>query len=235
MGTTAEKLSYLNETKTKIKNALETPYNVFRDYPAMIKKYIDNQPTKIVTNGICDNAVELPIVSLGVDGNFEQKTTQGYNLFNINGEVNQIFNGTAKTTGNSVDGDDLTTEVNTSTSYTQGQRIYVGAGNTVYFSAKLKSVQNLTKENENVCMMSLYQDGVASGAMHTYFNNSTEISKTKKIQIVAQTDYIYACFGANTNICSSCTFTDILVTTSADASYEKYTGRNIITKSKIFK
>lgn len=44
MGTTAEKLSYLNETKTKIKNALETPYNVFRDYPAMIKKYIDNQP-----------------------------------------------------------------------------------------------------------------------------------------------------------------------------------------------
>lgn len=76
MGTTAEKLSYLNETKTKIKNALETPYNVFRDYPAMIKKYIDNQPTKIVTNGICDNAVELPIVSLKADGNREQNTTE---------------------------------------------------------------------------------------------------------------------------------------------------------------
>ena len=83
MGTTAEKLSYLNETKTKIKNALETPYNVFRDYPAMIKKYIDNQPTKIVTNGICDNAVELPIVSLKSDGNSEQKTTEGKNKFNI--------------------------------------------------------------------------------------------------------------------------------------------------------
>ncbi len=82
MGTTAEKLSYLNETKTKIKNALETPYNVFRDYPAMIKKYIDNQPTKIVTNGICNNAVELPIVSLKSDGNSEQKTTEGKQLFN---------------------------------------------------------------------------------------------------------------------------------------------------------
>ena len=82
MGTTAEKLSYLNETKTKIKNALETTYNVFRDYPAMIKKYIDNQPTKIVTNGICDNAVELPIVSLKSDGNSEQKTTEGKQLFN---------------------------------------------------------------------------------------------------------------------------------------------------------
>lgn len=81
MGTTAEKLSYLNETKTKIKNALETPYNVFRDYPAMIKKYIDNQPTKIVTNGICDNAVELPIVSLKSKENNYQETTQGKNLF----------------------------------------------------------------------------------------------------------------------------------------------------------
>ena len=83
METTAEKLSYLNETKTKIKNALETPYNVFRDYPAMIKKYIDNQPTKIVTNGICDNAVELPIVSLKSKGNNYQETTQGYNLLNV--------------------------------------------------------------------------------------------------------------------------------------------------------
>lgn len=83
MGTTAEKLSYLNETKTKIKNALETPYNVFRDYPAMIKKYIDNQPTKIVTNGICDNAVELPIVSLKSKENNYQETTQGYNLLNV--------------------------------------------------------------------------------------------------------------------------------------------------------
>lgn len=85
MGTTAEKLSYLNETKTKIKNALETPYNVFRDYPAMIKKYIDNQPTKIATNGICNNAVELPIVSLGADGNSEQEATAGYQLFDWNG------------------------------------------------------------------------------------------------------------------------------------------------------
>lgn len=85
MGTTAEKLSYLNETKTKIKNALETPSNTFRDYPTLIKKYIDNQPTKIVTDGICNNAVELPIVSLGADGNSEQEATAGYQLFDWNG------------------------------------------------------------------------------------------------------------------------------------------------------
>lgn len=85
MGTTAEKLSYLNETKTKIKNALETPSNTFRDYPTMIKKYIDNQPTKTATDGICNNAVELPIVSLGADGNSEQEATAGYQLFDWNG------------------------------------------------------------------------------------------------------------------------------------------------------
>lgn len=85
MGTTAEKLSYLNETKTQIKNALETPSNTFRDYPTLIKKYINNQPTKIVTDGICNNAVELPIVSLGADGNSEQEATAGYQLFDWNG------------------------------------------------------------------------------------------------------------------------------------------------------
>ena len=74
MGTTAEKLSYLNETKTKIKNSLETPSNTFRDYPDLIKKYIDNQPTKVVSDGVCDNAVDLPIKGMGIDGNYEQKT-----------------------------------------------------------------------------------------------------------------------------------------------------------------
>lgn len=81
MGTTAEKLSYLNETKTKIKNSLETPSNTFRDYPDLIKKYIDNQPTKVVSDGVCDNAVDLPIKGMGIDGNYEQKTTDGRQLF----------------------------------------------------------------------------------------------------------------------------------------------------------
>ena len=81
MGTTAEKLSYLNETKTKIKNALETPSNTFRDYPDLIKKYIDNQPTKVVSDGVCDNAVDLPIKGMEIDGNYEQKTTDGRQLF----------------------------------------------------------------------------------------------------------------------------------------------------------
>lgn len=83
MGTTAEKLKYLNETKAEIKNALETPYNVMRDYPELIKKYIDNQPTKVVTDGMCGNAVDVPVKAIEINGNIRQETTEGYNLLNI--------------------------------------------------------------------------------------------------------------------------------------------------------
>lgn len=80
MGTTAEKLKYLNEKKAEIKNALETPYNVMRDYPELIKKYIDNQPTKVVTDGICGNAVDVPVKAIEINGNIRQETTEGYNI-----------------------------------------------------------------------------------------------------------------------------------------------------------
>ena len=84
MGTTVEKLKYLNETKAEIKNALETPYNVMRDYPELIKKYIDNQPTKVVTDGICGNAVDVPVKVIEINGNIRQETTEGKNKFNLN-------------------------------------------------------------------------------------------------------------------------------------------------------
>lgn len=83
MGTTAEKLKYLNETKAEIKNALETPYNVMRDYPELIKRYIDNQPTKVVTDGICGNAVDVPVKTIETNGNIRQETTEGYQLLNL--------------------------------------------------------------------------------------------------------------------------------------------------------
>ena len=94
MGTTAEKLNYLKETKTEIKNALETPSNIFRDYPSLIKKYIDNQPTSIVTDGICKNALNVPAKEIDVDGNSEQKRYEGYQL--INTDVKWLNSGATK-------------------------------------------------------------------------------------------------------------------------------------------
>lgn len=96
MGTTAEKLAYLKETKNQIKQALETPSNVMRDYTNWIKKYVDNQPTQVVTDGICTNALDVPLVSLRVDGNSYQgenpspeypqdiEVIDGVNRFDIN-------------------------------------------------------------------------------------------------------------------------------------------------------
>ena len=72
MGTTSEKLAYLKETKNQIKQALETPSNVMRDYANWIKKYVDNQPTNTVTDGVCTNALDVPLVSMGVDGQIYQ-------------------------------------------------------------------------------------------------------------------------------------------------------------------
>lgn len=96
MGTTAEKLAYLKETKNQIKQALETPSNVMRDYANWIKKYVDNQPAKTVTDGVCKNALDVPLVRLGVDGNSYQgenpspdntqdiEVIDGVNRFDIN-------------------------------------------------------------------------------------------------------------------------------------------------------
>lgn len=97
MGTTAEKLKYLNETKAEIKNALETPYNVMRDYPELIKKYIDNQPTKVVTDGICENAVDVPVKAIEINGNIRQETTEGYQLLDTSSYSTETKNGVTAT------------------------------------------------------------------------------------------------------------------------------------------
>lgn len=97
MGTTAEKLKYLNETKAEIKNALETPYNVMRDYPELIKKYIDNQPTKVVTDGICGNAVDVPVKVIEINGNIRQETTEGYQLLDTSSYSTETKNGVTAT------------------------------------------------------------------------------------------------------------------------------------------
>ena len=97
MGTTAEKLNYLKETKTKIKNALETPSSIFRDYSSLIKKYIDNQPTKTVNDGVCGNAVDLPIKAINIEGNSEQETTDGRQLFDNTLKGYEHFGEIAKT------------------------------------------------------------------------------------------------------------------------------------------
>ena len=79
--TVADKLDYLIETKQQIKDALDSPNNTMRKYPPLIKKYVDNQPADITINGVCKDALEVPLVRLGVDGNSEQNGYEGYNFY----------------------------------------------------------------------------------------------------------------------------------------------------------
>lgn len=93
---TADKLSYLLETKAKIKDSINNDISlidedtVFREYPNKIKSLSDTLkkyiPTdiKIGASVQISDAVPLNAKSLIIDGNSYQKTTTGKNLFNKN-------------------------------------------------------------------------------------------------------------------------------------------------------
>lgn len=147
------------------------------------------------------------------------------NLFNINGEVNQVYNGTIYQSGNTVSGNDLISQVNTNTSYAHGQKIYVGAGNTVYFSAKLKSIQDYKEGSGDLVLLALYNDNTPEGATYGFGNHTSQIIN---VDFVAKTDYIYAAFAVNLNKCSSCTFTDIMVTTIRRTDYVEYGHQTLV-------
>lgn len=227
MGTTAEKLSYLNETKTQIKNALETPYNVFRDYPAMIKKYIDNQPTKIATNGICNNAVELPIVSLKSKGNNYQETTQGKNLFDNTLKDYAYYGNLAKTisTGVRLSASSPTTTSDTIFTVYSIMDLSNFVGKTVRMKATYKS---------NSALIGEYKIGLCDDKAG---NRKTKVSSSSTGQeisfvvpeLIGEQKYLAIWFYANAGGTGATgdyvDYTNVIITIdNEDMTYEPYTG-----------
>lgn len=227
MGTTAEKLSYLNETKTQIKNALETPYNVFRDYPAMIKKYIDNQPTKIATNGICNNAVELPIVSLKSKGNNYQETTQGKNLFDNTLKDYAYYGNLAKTisTGVRLSASSPTTTSDTIFTVYSIMDLSNFVGKTVRMKATYKS---------NSALIGEYKIGLCDDKAG---NRKTKVSSSSTGQeisfvvpeLIGKQKYLAIWFYANAGGTGATgdyvDYTNVIITIdNEDMTYEPYTG-----------
>lgn len=227
MGTTAEKLSYLNETKTQIKNALETPYNVFRDYPAMIKKYIDNQPTKIATNGICNNAVELPIVSLKSKGNNYQETTQGKNLFDNTLKDYAYYGNLAKTISTGV-------RLSVSSPITTSDIIF-----TVYSIMDLsnfvgKTVRMKATYKSNSALTGKYKIGLCddkAGNRKTKVSSSSTGQEISFIvpEIIEEQKYLAIWFYTNAGGTGATgdyvDYTNVIVTIdNEDMTYEPYTG-----------
>lgn len=133
------------------------------------------------------------------------------NLFDINGDVNAKFDGATSNT-NTVTGNDLTTTHNQGTAHGYGQRIYVGKGNTVTFSAKLKSVVDKGYTGtSSVAELNCYNENDASSRVTLGFALQ-DVGNVKSQKIIAQTDYIILAFGAyTTERVTSATFTDIMV------------------------
>ena len=193
---------------------------------------LDDVITRLKANQISGTASGTEIVVtdsaemesiLHISGNSEQDSRSGKNLFNINGDVNTRYNGETSNT-NTVSGNELTTTHNWGTAHGYGQRIYVGKGNTVTFSAKLKSVVSEGYTGTAaVAQLTCYNDGSAADRVNLEFSLS-HIGTTKSLQFTAQTDYIYLTFGAyTTDRVSSATFTDIQLELGTEATeYEPY-------------
>lgn len=227
MGTTAEKLKYLNETKAEIKNALETPYNVMRDYPELIKKYIDNQPTKVVTDGICGNAVDVPVKTIETNGNIRQETTDGRQLFDNTLKGYGHYGAIAKTIPTGVR---LSANADTTASdYTFGLYATINLSNFVGKTVRMKA---MFKSNSN--LKGTYSIGLcSSNGISRVPKGSTGVSE-KEISFVIPSletgqEYLGVWFYTNsggTGVAGDYVdYTNVIITIdNEDMTYEPYTG-----------
>ena len=226
MGTTAEKLKYLNETKAEIKNALETPYNVMRDYPELIKKYIDNQPTKVVTDGICGNAVDVPVKAIEINGNIRQETTQGKNLFDNTVEP-QFISNAKKEIINTGERIILTAKTFSYAIFKVEKNIREYAGKTVRLKTDFsKSNANLNPKygvllgSSDYSNRELKGESTVSGYTIT-FNLPSELENEKEYLFVR----LYATQNNEGNIENYVDYTNVIITIdNEDMTYEPYTG-----------
>lgn len=98
MGTIADKLNYLNNTKSKLKNEINkiggsiTDETTFRDYVSNINNTYDKLP-KVEGSGsdITLNDTEEALLSLTPEGYASQEKTTGKNLYNDNAETTRYY------------------------------------------------------------------------------------------------------------------------------------------------
>ena len=188
------------------------------------QRLLNNTP-KGTTNtnpAYINDSADLPLNKFVLEGKTEQDSTTGKNKFNINGNVNTRYDGTTNT-NNTVSGNDLTSITNGGSTRGYGQKIYVGAGNTITFSTKLKSITYNETPTGTLAYISVYNDNTTEGSVGSGFNVS-QINTTKSITFTSTTDYIYVAFTRAT-VTTSATFTDIQVELGDEVTpWEPYTG-----------
>lgn len=150
------------------------------------------------------------------------------NLFNINGDINTRYSGSTGSY-NTVSGNVLTTTFSSNNGHAYGQKIYVGAGNTVTLSAKVVGYipDNIIGKIGNIL---LYNYGTTTGAVSNGFNVD-EVNVIKSVTFTAQTDYIIAAFSYSqkNTIQTSVSFMDIQVQLGSTATKWEPYGEDICT------
>ena len=198
---------------------------------AWIAKYKNYEEQSGSGTLVFENTYGQKFSKFDVEGQTSQESTDGRQLFDINGNVNQIYNGSTSGNLNVVNGNDLTSSYNTGMTYARGQRIYIGTGNTVKFKFKFKSINGrIEGADPLVGVANIYEDNNSTPINTIYLktdNVGTELSKT----ITATTDYLIFAFSGWTSRAESITVTDIVVTVSNDTSWEPYSGGIPRTKS----
>lgn len=135
-------------------------------------------------------------------------TSNSKNLFNINGDINTRYDG-AIIDYNSIVNGNLRATCNGSRHFATGQKIYVGAGNTVTISGKLVGLSTNEPTTESA-LIAVCNDN--STENQGFVNlGSNDIGKVSSFQFTPLTDYIIVCFAVKGSIVTYADFTDIQV------------------------
>lgn len=227
MGTISEKLTYLNGTKQAIKQAINEDFEVidnnttFREYADEISsnnaKYKDLIPkeTTNATNTLdISNSAGLDKALVTQYGNTYQETTTGKNLFDVN-LVTSVTNG-------SISDEIITTNETSDSTYSvfpYFPNISLPA-NTYYLSMDIRIKSGtgyFNKINDATTDWTAVSKPSLSTTFQRYVYSHTYTSVTTLnhilIQFISSTNAVYE-------------ITNIMLSTSSDTNYEKYSGGN---------
>lgn len=164
----------------------------------MVENFYKFLPTKKVIDGVCKNAVNLPIVQFAIDGNSKQKTTNGTNLCDLN--VFQADNVTYNLDG--------TVKINRSGGFTLKFKDYNFKANTTYYM-KWELVSGKTSEDIDNIFMTPSASRYAPKDTFTAFSYSEDTIKNGFL------------------INESATFTNAVIRiwfSESQSNFEEYTG-----------
>ena len=225
MASINEKLNYINETKSLIKdklNDLGSEINnetTFREYSNRIENLYEEWPK--VNNQGSDltilNNTKKGKLKLNIEGNLKQFSTEGRNLFNYL-FINEIGNGT-------IEGDTITSTINETSQgkninvYFYNHPIAIPANSTVYFSADIKLNKNSTGTfgNLNDGVHAQTKKPISPTLSTSYQKYQTSLSYDEATNIDKMLIQFFGLTG-------TVSVKNVMISLTSDIGYEPYTG-----------